>query len=91
MWPIPQETVDLVTFTEEIPNWKLHFLCSVKNSGDEKGQFPKDSTLPADFNHFPLDSWFYCVILFKISWPIIIWKYECRDNLSSTFRKNLAM
>ena len=29
MWPNPQETVDLVTFTEEIINGKLHFLCSV--------------------------------------------------------------
>ena len=24
----PQETADLVTFTEEIPNGKLQFLCS---------------------------------------------------------------
>ena len=29
MWPNPQETGDLVTFTEEILNGKLHFLCSV--------------------------------------------------------------
>ena len=29
MWPNPQETADLVTFTEEILNEKLHFLCSV--------------------------------------------------------------
>ena len=28
MWPIPQETANLVTFTEEILNRKLHFLCS---------------------------------------------------------------
>ena len=28
MWPNPQEAVDLVTFTEEILNEKLHFLCS---------------------------------------------------------------
>ena len=28
MWPIPQETADWVTFTEEILNGKLHFLCS---------------------------------------------------------------
>ena len=28
MWPTPLETVDLVTFTEKIPNEKLHFLCS---------------------------------------------------------------
>ena len=29
MRPNPHETVDLVTFTEEILNGKLHFLCSV--------------------------------------------------------------
>ena len=28
MWPNPQETKDLVTFTEEILNRKLHFLGS---------------------------------------------------------------
>ena len=28
MWPNPQETADLVTFTEEILNGILHFLCS---------------------------------------------------------------
>ena len=28
MWPNPQETADLATFTEEILNGKLHFLCS---------------------------------------------------------------
>ena len=28
MWPNPQVTADLVTFTEEIFNEKLHFLCS---------------------------------------------------------------
>ena len=26
MWPYPQETADLVTFTEKILNEKLHFL-----------------------------------------------------------------
>ena len=30
MWLNPQETVDLVTFTEEILNEKLYFLCSGK-------------------------------------------------------------
>ena len=29
MWPNPEETADLVTFTEEILNGKLHFLYSV--------------------------------------------------------------
>ena len=28
MWPNRQLPEDLVTFTEEIPNGKLHFLCS---------------------------------------------------------------
>ena len=28
MWPNPQETANLVTFTEEIVYGKLHFLCS---------------------------------------------------------------
>ena len=28
MWPNPQETADLVTFTEETLNGKLHFLRS---------------------------------------------------------------
>ena len=31
MWPNPQETADLVTFTEKILNGKLHFLCSGNN------------------------------------------------------------
>ena len=29
MWPNPQEIADLVTFTEETPNGKFHYLCSV--------------------------------------------------------------
>ena len=31
MWPNPQETSDLVTFTEELLHGKLHFLCSERN------------------------------------------------------------
>ena len=30
MWPNPQFSADLVIFTEEIINGKLHFLCSDK-------------------------------------------------------------
>ena len=29
MWPNPQQTADLVTFTEAVLNGKLNFLCSV--------------------------------------------------------------
>ena len=32
MQPNPQETAELVTFTEEILNGKLHFVCSVLQS-----------------------------------------------------------
>ena len=31
MWPYPQETADLFTFTEEIPNGELHFLSIAKS------------------------------------------------------------
>ena len=34
MWPNPQESADLVIFTESILNEKLHFLCSVLMSRD---------------------------------------------------------
>ena len=30
MWPNPQETAALVTFTEKVLNGKLHFLCGAK-------------------------------------------------------------
>ena len=32
MWPNPQETADLVTFTEDILNGKSSFLCSVTSA-----------------------------------------------------------
>ena len=32
MWPNPQFPADLVTFSEEIFNGKLHFLCSASKS-----------------------------------------------------------
>ena len=38
MWPNPQETADLVTFTEEVLNGNLHFLCAVFVLGEKKGQ-----------------------------------------------------
>ena len=32
MWPNPQESADLVTFSEEVLNGKLHFLCNASIS-----------------------------------------------------------
>ena len=31
MWPYPQIPADLASFTEEIPNGKFHFFCSIQN------------------------------------------------------------
>ena len=36
MWPKPQETTGLVTFTEETLNRELNFLCSVKLNFSEQ-------------------------------------------------------
>ena len=49
MWPNPQETAELVTFTEEILNGKLHFLLSdnvtnqlkLKKKGGDAGYIHK--------------------------------------------------
>ena len=41
MWPNPQLPADLVTFTEEFLNGKLHFLCNVSKIYDET--FPENS------------------------------------------------
>ena len=52
MWPNPQETADLVTFTEEILNRKLHFFVQwysltcfdpvMKGSGSAHSSIHKD-------------------------------------------------
>ena len=39
MWPNREETADLVTFTEEILNGKLHFLCNACAMSDNKTLF----------------------------------------------------
>ena len=39
MWPNPEETADLVTFTEEILNGKLNFLCNACAMSDNKTLF----------------------------------------------------
>ena len=39
MCPNPQETADLVTFTEQTLNEKLHFLCSADVINYTKGPF----------------------------------------------------
>ena len=45
MWPNPQFPADLVTFTEETFNGKLHFLCNDKTCSDhtQTMQLQKDN------------------------------------------------
>ena len=58
MWPYPQGTVDLVTFTEEILNGKLHFLCSEKWLTDERrGDLFPAGTILRDPHHRKSPSW----------------------------------
>ena len=45
MWTNPHEAVDLVTFTEENLNKKLHFLCSNFIKSNHAGDFWKTSKL----------------------------------------------
>ena len=44
MWPNPQETADLATFTEEILIGKLHFLWR----GRRRGSFPVSNNYLGD-------------------------------------------
>ena len=49
MWPNPQEAADLPTFTEEILNGKLHFLCSGCSS-KENGLHEKSNRIVKGFS-----------------------------------------
>ena len=75
MWPNPQKTADLVTFTEEILNGKLYFLCSVNrvpNSPLDSGHVFATLVVPLlgvneymsnwallNFGSFPVDKYFF--------------------------------
>ena len=43
MWPNPQFSVELVTFTEEVLNGKLHFLCSESRNKEQHDVTKKGS------------------------------------------------
>ena len=62
MWPNPQKTADLVTFTEEILNGKLHFLCSALKTANHG----KSSEL----NHGCIKPGFTTVNYYTIDRPI---------------------
>ena len=50
MWPNPQETANLVTFTEEILNGKHHFLCSAMGGHGNFIRGNKVITLAGNFD-----------------------------------------
>ena len=52
MWPNPQFPADLVTFTEQILNVKLHFLCSDANKETTMVICEQNSTLTYLIVHF---------------------------------------
>ena len=51
MLPYPKFPVDLVKFTEEILNGKLHFLCSVNNLAVNKDKKAKVNCTDNDFHN----------------------------------------
>ena len=57
MQPNPQETADLVTFTEEILNGKLHFLCSAIKFYAFHSHLLKTDRQVSDFLEFGASLW----------------------------------
>ena len=55
MWPNAQETADLVTFTEEILNEKVHFLCSGVLSFRQKSFLKTCNLRQVSVFVFPID------------------------------------
>ena len=68
MWPNPQKTEDLVTFTEEILNGKLHFLCR------------KLRIWSLLLKKSLMENFIFCAVLaFSYSWLAIHWEgiFDC--------------
>ena len=86
MWPNPQETADLVTFSEEILTGKLHFLCSVDISkttktmtktANSREKNPCEISLNKFKEKFQLEC--ECRSFSKIT-PCEIWDFEPAEN-----------
>ena len=85
MRPDPQETADLVTFTEEILNGNLHFLCSASICLTSSGMWINYFT---DFTKKHIKSF-----LVKILMLIFSFDFELRSYFSYTagFTFNMYM
>ena len=75
-WRFPLR-ISLVTFTEEILNWKLHFLCSVTlpvywclGVPLEKGSMPYPHNFCFEFLHAQHEFWFFVVIHLQVLIPV---------------------
>ena len=53
MWPNPQQTADLVTFTEEIFHEKFHFLCSVPLYNKTQWSYFSEDTETRNVTSYP--------------------------------------
>ena len=74
MWPDPLETADLVTFTEEILNGKLHFLCSVRSVWQT-----------IYFSKHKFDNtwiWNRCILFYWVFFSLLSLTLSCRGPLS---------
>ena len=82
MWPNPQFPADLVTFTEEILNGKLHFLCSKR----QKNLVVKLKQLKVEFRCF--DNYDYSLTSSRVNDILLIKLHLCLfNNLLGTFLK----
>ena len=79
MWPNLQFTADLVSFTEEILNGKLHFLCSALDY-----EYP----ILAELGDFDQNVWKQFGMSEK--WSAVNQRYF-KEWLSKSFQKNYAV
>ena len=79
MWPNPQETADLVTFTKEILNGKIHFLCNEINPS--LVTFLLVMALTVNFK-LDLDfTYFACFVRKSCIWCFAIFTWVCIELL----------
>ena len=88
MWPNPQFPADLVAFTEEIFNVKLHFLCSVKRVKYCIQQLAINIFIPWYMSRLLIT--FFCLLLFFGGFfRVLIVNMSCKRNHGLRQRKFL--
>ena len=77
-----QFPVDLVTFTQEILNWKLHFLCSVNISWSRVAIVRTCSSLATSFHWFQMKTFLPLITEYK-------WLLALKQTLYCTLKVEL--